>query len=308
MSVQAQVWNFQLGGVTLSQFEVPSTFDDGVDPHISVHRYINEQGVAAVKTQGMGSFPLPTKWSAKLRTGTAIKRHLQLKALAAAQQPITWRFGPLSFVVMISQYVGHIRHQLMVDYDIELIVISEQTGALPAVAQVVSFDIGTQAIYDTAQQAMSDLAVADANLSASIIAANLTVTSLLQNSYPLKLQPLTTILQIVSAIGVLQSVLMAYAAPLEQNAVLEADLQRLDASLRALSAFALLVTNLDQLVGVSPTAQTVSLQYGNLYALAAQYYPTSDVPTIADMLASANGLDDYWITMQTTLVLPPVFT
>lgn len=308
MSVQPQIWNFSLGGIKLTRFEVPSGFDDGVDAHIAVHRYINEQGIAATKTQGLGAFPLPTKWSAKLREGTAVPRHLQLKALAAAMAPITLSFGPLSYVVVINRYSGRILHQLMVDYDIDLTIISEQTGSLPAQAAQVSFDVGTQAIYDTAAQAMSDLQIADTNLSASITAANNAMTSLLLNSYPLKLQSVGTILSIISAIGVLQSVLQAYAAPLQQNAVLEADLQRLDASLRALQGFGLLTLNLEQLLGDSPTAQSITLAYGNLYAIASQFYPTSDVPTIADMLAAANGLDDYWVTAPTTLVLPPVFS
>lgn len=308
MSVQSQVWTFQLGGINLTRFEVPSGFDDGVDPHIAVHRYINEQGVAAVKTQSLGAFPLPTKWSGKLFAPTPVARHLQLKTLAAAGNPIALVFGPLSYVVTITRYSGKILHQLQVNYDIELTVVSEKNGVLPASAQVVSFDIGTQAIYDTAAQAMTDLQTADTNLSASILAANASVTSLLQSSYPLKLQPVATILSIISAIGVLTSLLQAYVAPLEQNGVLETDLQKLDASLRALQGFSLLVENLNQLLGVSPTAQTLTLSYGNLYAIASQFYPNSDVPTIADMLASANGLTDYWITMPATLVLPPVFT
>jgi hypothetical protein len=307
VSAPSVVWNFTLGGIKLTRFEVPAGFDDGVDPHIAVHRYINEQGGAAVKTQSLGAYPLPTKWGAKLFGAGAIARHLQFKALAAAGQPVQLSFGPLSYVVAITHYLGKILHQFQVNYEIDLTVISEKTGALPAQAAVVSFDVGTQAVYDTAAQAMTDLQVADVNLSASITAANTALTTQLQNAYPLKLQPLSTILSILASIALLQSALQAYVTPLEQNAVLEADLMRLDASLRALQGFGLLTTNLQQLLGISPTAQSIILTYGNLYAVAAQYYPGSDVPTIADMLAAANGLSDYWITSSTALVLPPVF-
>lgn len=308
MAVQPLTWAFSLGGIALSRFEVPSEFEDGVDAHLVVHRYINEGGSAATKVHSLGSFPLPTQWQARLYGASAIDRHFKLKRLAAAGLPIQWVYGPMQYTVAIEKYSGKIHHQLEIYYSLDLIVIAEKNGALPQPDASVSFDVGTQAVYDVAAQAMDDLVTADANLSASVIAADSAATSLLLNAYPLKLQSLTVILKIISALNVLLTVLQAYAAPLQQNAVLEADLQRLEASLRALDAFSLLMANLQQLLGQSTTATQIAIASGDLFSIAAQYYPGQDVATVAASLAGANGLSDYFITTPTTLVLPPVFT
>jgi hypothetical protein len=308
MATQPLTWTFNLGGIGLSRFEVPPEFEDGVDAHLVVHRYINESGSAATKIHSLGAFPLPTTWNARLYGANALSRHFQLKRLAAAGKPFLWTYGPLQYTAAIQRYSGKIHHQLEIYYTIDLIVIAEKNSALPQPDASVSFDVGTQAVYDVAAQAMADLQTADLNLSASVLTANANATSLLLNAYPLKLQPLTTILKIISAVNVLLTALQAYTAPLQQNAVLEADLARLEASLRALDAFSLLMTNLQQLLGQSATATQVTISSGDLFSIAAQYYPGQDVATVAASLAGANGLSDYFITTPMTLVLPPVFT
>lgn len=99
-----------------------------------------------------------------------------------------------------------------------------------------------------------------------------------------------------------------YAAPLYNTAILEADLAKLNASIAALNSCGLFTQNIEQLVGNGPYVQTLANFTGNLFAVAAQYYPGSSPDVIAPAIATANTLTDFWVYAPINLVLPPVFS
>jgi len=308
MAVTPQIWTFSIGGISLSRFELPQEFDVGVEGHVAVHRYINEQGASATVVHGLGSYPIPTEWKGRLRGATALKRHSQLQNLVATQVVTPLVYGPLLFDVMVKSYTGTVRHQLMVDYHISMVVVKERNGSLPIPAAAQSFDVGTQSFFDTAQQSYTTLVAQDPALPAAITTSFGNLSSAVTAAYPLKLATLAQITSLVALSAGLNSQLSAYIQPLQNNAVVEADLAKLDAALQLDAAIQLFYINLRQLLGLGATTPTVSLRRGNLFTLAATYYPNTDTATAAALIAQANGLDDFFIRTPKTLVLPPILS
>ena len=309
MAVTPLNWAFTIGGLTLTRFEVPQEFELGVQGHVAVHRYINEAGVSAVAVHGLGSFPMPTTWQGHLFGGTALNRHAQLQNLAANQIVTELAYGPLLYDVMVTHYAGKIYNQIKIAYTIELVIVKERNGTLAQLSPpTVPFDIGTQTVFDNASTAYNNLVTADVNLPASLSSLYNNLLTSIQNAYPLKGAALQVIQSILSTLQALISSVSAYALPLENNAIVEADLVKLDNALQMLAAMFVLQINLQQLVGASSSSPSTSLQFGNLYALAAKYFPNLDVPTTAAIIAQANNAYDYFIRVPTVLKIPPVLS
>jgi len=308
----AMLWAFSLSGasgnVSFTRFEVPEEFEVGHEVKEAVHQYISETGTPTTVVHSQGAFPVATKWNGILYGANAVTRMQQLDALAVAETPVTFTYGPLSYLVHIKSFVAKIRYQREVHYTIELTVISDQNGSLAAIDNGQSFDAGTQTFYSNATTAVA--AIKDPNLPASVIAANQAVMSAFQKATPLKSASLSTIQSLVAFLDKVINEIQPYATALENTAVLVQDLANLNASLIALQGFGLLQRNLLQLLG-SGLASTTSVLLGpnsSLFAVAAQYYPNSEPGDVVGIIAQANNLSDFFVTESTSIILPPVFS
>lgn len=322
-------WPFVIGSIQLNGFEIPSEFTFGHDMDVAIHKYISYSGQPAIKTQVLGSFYLPTKWSGTLYYSTAMSRAIQLDQMMLQGAPVTLQWGPYQWTVVISKFEAKVHHQLEIDYEMDVVVIDDQNGLSISPTSPVSFDSGIQQQFNLASAAMTGLAVQQAQqtLSLSEIAAqgidpntiptvtiptniftqNASCTTLLQNAYPLSQASYSTILTVVQAFENLNSSLQSYTDQLEAQAVLEGDLEALSNCLVALQGYGLVITNLNQLLGISSSAPSAFQYVGSLFDLAAQYYPGAAIDDAVSLIAQSNGLNDFYVYTATTLTLPPLF-
>jgi hypothetical protein len=305
----ANTIQFTLGSVVFSRFEVPEEFDIGHEIKHTIHDYISESGTPLRQVTAQGAFPLPTVWTGFLYNSTALSRMAVLDQMAVASQVVTFNYGSLQFDVLITNFKATIHHQYEVKYEITLVVIDNANGTGTVKDTGVSFDTGTQSFVDQSNAAVSNLQAADPDLPASLVSSLDDIATGITNCTPFKTASITDLQDLIDTINVGISELQAYNTPLQNTAVLEADLAKLNASLQALQGYGLLNENLLLLVG-SPaeTNQTVPGFTGSLYLLAAQYYPNSDAPTIAQLIATANSIPDLFCDTPTDISLPPVFS
>jgi hypothetical protein len=322
-------WSFIIGGIPLTNFEVPTSFSIGHELKLAVHEYIAANGQPTIKTESLGSFYIPTTWTGTLFYTDAIQRALKLDALMLGGSPIHWVYGPLDYTVVIKKFTMTPKHQFEVDYSIDLQVISDNNGQTSGVDNSLSFDSGTQDLFNRAAEAMSTLLsysnyqtmtlsdliagggaptdVPSVPIPQSIFTNGDYVASLLQNAYPLNAQPYSTLAAIVGAITTVISVIQPLAYELRNTAILEADLAVLSACLVALQGYGLLITNLNQLLGVSPSSTVVGNFVGSLFGLAAIYYPNAPLDLAVGLLAQSNGLNDFYVYNPTNITIPPLF-
>lgn len=299
---------FKLGGIALDKFEVPEKFDIGHELAMAEHKLITESGKPVIKVHTMGAFPLPTQWEGMLYYSTALRRAAELDRLMTSQQVIPWVYGPLQYNVIIKSFKATpTGSQFEVKYAIELVVLESLNGTTYGVDNTVPYDVGTQTFYANAQQAVTSLKTLDPALPASLTDATAGVDSVIAANWPLSAQPFAVVYKITQAVEAAINELQAYVSPLESTAVLAADLAKLSASLAALQGFGLMNQNLLQLLGQGPYTQTVNSFVGNLFDLAGQYYPNADPTDAAPLIATANGLLDFFVTEPMDIQLPPMF-
>ena len=324
----SQGWQFSIGGIPLQPFEVPETFDIGHELNLAVHKYIASDGTPTIKTQSLGSFYIPTTWKGTFFYATALQRALQFDQLMLAGKPVPWVYGPLTYTVVIKKFAITVRHQLQMDYTIELQVIDDSNAQSVGVDYSVPFDTELQSQYTNASVAVSNLLLYQAQQSnrttaiangtaptsipttavpVSIGQANTFFTDLIQAAFPISQQNYATIQQVVNAANTLLSVLQPYLLTLENTATSEGDLAALVATLAAVNNLTLVVANLSQLLGVSPTAIVVPNFTGSLFGLATQYYPQTAVDQAVILIAQANSLPDFFVYVPTNITLPPLF-
>ena len=322
-------WRFTLGGVILEPFEVPETFDIGHELQLAVHKYISANGQPTIKTESLGSFYVPTSWKGTFYYNTALQRALQFDALMLAGKPVKWIYGPLTYLVIIKKFTISVRHQLQMDYAIELEVIGDSNAQTVAASSALSFDVELEDQYSNAAAAMNNLlnyqswqknnptitiaqgiaptSIPSISIPLALALAYEVVTNLIQLAFPISQQDYTTIQQVVSAAQVLYNEMQPYLTTLEATAVTEGDLAALTATLEATYNLNLVIENLSQLLGVSPTAITVPNFTGSVFSLAVQYYPATSIDQAAGLIVQANSLNDFYVYVPTTITIPPLF-
>lgn len=314
-------WQFKLDAVSLDRHEVPDKFDLGHEVALATHKYIDEIGTPIIKVHTMGAFPLPTTWNGMLyennvtangKPQTALQRAEDLDRLCRKQLPITWLYGPLQYLVVIKKFrfTPHYQHEM--EYEIELVVIKAQNGGTTAAPTSMPFDTQTQQNYAQAQTAVSTLKTLPVGTSlplpSTLTDATDAVDAALAAATPLKNQTVATILSLINTVSVAIQELTDFVGPLEDTAVLEVDLERLNQSLIALQGFGLLNRNLEQLVGVSESNQVIQGFVGSLFDIASQYYPNADIADAANAVAQANSLVDLFVDVPQDLQLPALFS
>lgn len=304
----AATLDFSIGNIKLDRFEVPGEFDFGHELKFAHHQAISETGEPVIKVHPQGAFPLPTKWKAVLFNDGALSRAAQLDRLMTAQQTVLFVYGPLTFNCIIKMFKAIVHHQYEIEYEIELIVLQNLNGANPVVPSGVPFDLGIQQYYNNGKAAVSAMVLADVKLPASLTATTSAIDAALVVAFPLNTQPPATIRTLLTLLDAANTAINLYAGPLMASAVIEADLAKLNASLAALGNYGLMRTNLAQLVGSGPFTQTVTSFVGDLFTLASQMYPNADPALVAPAIAAANNLFDMFVTVPSTLQLPPVFS
>jgi hypothetical protein len=305
---QNTIWDFKIGGISLTKFEVPSEFTVGHENKVAKHYFLDVNGVATIKTHFQGSFPIPTEWKGTFVTNTALARAQQLDKLCSGGSPITWQYGPYNWQVVVDSFHYTPKWQFEVDYEIKLTIVKDN-NTTTSTAVPVSIDVNTQQFFDYGNNAYGTLVASDPSvpIPTSIITQYNAATAALQASYPLGGASLQTLLALSSTIGVFVVGLQSYSTSLESTAVLEADLATLNAALQALQGFGLLNENIQQLIGTTPANTVVVATATNIFALAALYYPNTDVPTAAQGIYTANGLTDTNVPAGSILAIPQVY-
>jgi hypothetical protein len=338
-------WQFSIGGILMSDFEVSGAFDIGHELKLAVHEYIAANGQPTIKTESLGSFYVPTSWKGTFFYATALQRALQFDQLMLAGKPVTWIYGPLSYQVVIKKFTVTVEHQLQMDYEIELQVISDSNAQTVGLDTSLSFDAELQDQYSNASVAVSNLitymvaqsdpsSITIAQTLAPTVVTNVTLTlaqslipsiiptilidisialdyaaflQVIQSAFPLSQQDFTTLQQVVNAANSLINVIQPLLTNLEANAVAEGDLAALTACLEANYNLNLVVENLSQLLGDSPEAVSVVQFTGSLFGLAVQWYPNTEIDVAVGLIAQANSLNDFYVYTPTTISLPPLF-
>lgn len=318
---RATKWPFKLGSISLDRFEVPEKFDLGHEVETAVHKYIDEVGSPIIKVHTMGAFPLPTTWNGMLyendvqvagKYQPALQRAEDLDRICKQQVPTIWEYGPLQYLVLIKKFrfTPHTQHEI--EYEIELVTIKALNGGTPSAPTSAPFNTTTQGYYTQASSAVSTLKTLPVGtalaLPGTLTDATDAVDAALAAATPLKSQTVATILSLINTVSVAIQELNDFVGPLEDTAVLEADLERLNQSLIALQGFGLLNRNLQQLVGISESNQVLQGFVGSLFDVASQYYPNADIAEAATAVAQANSLLDLFVYDPTDLQLPALFS
>jgi hypothetical protein len=308
MSAPTTVWDFKIGGISLTKFEVPSEFTVGHDNKVAKHYFLDVNGVATIKTHFQGSFPVPTEWKGTFVTNTALARAQQLDKLCSSGSPITWQYGPYNWQVVVDSFHYTPKWQFEVDYEIKLTVVKDNNATI-ASTQPVSIDTNTQQFFDYGNSAYGALLTSNPSvpIPSSISTSYNAATAALQAAYPLSSASLHTLLAVSNLLGVFTTNTLNYTTGLQGTATLEKDLAALNAALQALQGFGLLNENVQQLIGTTPANTVVVATSSTIFALAALYYPNTDVPTAAQAIYTANGLTDTVVIAGTLLALPQVY-
>jgi hypothetical protein len=318
--VPAYSWLFSLGPaksgtganaalVNLTRFEVPEEFTVGHEAKLAVHQYIAEGGAPTIKTHSMGAFPIPTQWKGILFGNTAQTRMQLLDALFIAQQPLTFTYGPLQWLVQPKGIKFTVKYQLEIHYELEIVVLQDLNGNTQSIDTSASLQTGTLQAYNAMSGAMTVVqATAPATLAipANVITTYTALNTAYSAASPLGQQTQSTLLSLLNNINHFITTVSAYVTALESVAVLYSDLQALNQSQIALNNAIILSNSLYYLTGSGQNQQQTTAPnfVGSLLTLAAQYYPNSDVVNAAQAIANANGLIDLVTTRPTTIVIP----
>ena len=295
-----------LGGIEFTNFQAPETFDWGTEVLTIKHQYVDNLGNAVTKNQMMGAFPLPISFTGKLYYANAVNDALRLETLCKGQEGVTFVFGQLSWQVTVKRIKFTTHHQYDIDFTVELEPYLENNGGPSAGTAVVPFDVNASALANNVQDGLSWMTSYDVSLPANV--ANDTNNALtgVNSSFPLQSQTPTTLSNIQGLITQAQSSVSKYLTPL-MNLTDFTSLNVVPGGLKCLSNLTLLGSNISTLLGTNGVSQQTIKQFtGNLFNVAATYFPTKDPADIANKLAAANGLADLFVHSPTDINIPPM--
>lgn len=123
-----------IGGVVLSDFEVPEQFGDiGSKQTLVKHEFPG--GLITIRP--LGSFPHPVTWNGLLTGTDAFDRAQKLQRIAAVGNEVTLSYGQFAWSGYVSSFVAKPRHQWLVPYTITF----EPTADLSGVGTIPFSDI-----------------------------------------------------------------------------------------------------------------------------------------------------------------------
>ncbi len=317
-----------LATFVFADLEIPSDITGiGTQQQIAVHKMIG----GARQLDAMGVDYPPITWSALFFGDGATDRVLQLKALAAAGQPLTLTWHAFNYTVIIKSFDPDERRQFEIPYRITCEIaqdnsnpdsttapvnINDATNAQLGVAQglvallaaqaqgiyaqVISQIETTIALVATAIQAPQELLI-----TGLINASPATVFSILMPLASCQASVSTLIALSDAAIGALPGFggVLVGSDAMTMTANLTAALDTMEQESTALALAAILDVMESNLSSINGSPNTIAVAGGNLYAIAAQQYGD---PTLWTAIAAANPFlnGDPQITGPTILTIP----
>lgn len=127
-----------LGGVPLFEMEVPEAIHGGGEQALHIHRYPG--GMRTVDT--MGPDDLNLKWSAWFEADQAEDRARQIDAMRRHGGPIIVSWSSYYYLCVIKRFDFRYNRYFHIGYDIELVIVQDQTAASMDSADSVDGDMG----------------------------------------------------------------------------------------------------------------------------------------------------------------------
>ena len=106
-----------------TSLETPEALAEGLTVLMAIHDFPG--GVRTVQTFGI--FADPIRFRGKISRPDALDRILQMKAVVAAQQPLQFIFGPLSWVGFVRKFVPVVLSQWRGEYEVEFVPVVDLT-------------------------------------------------------------------------------------------------------------------------------------------------------------------------------------
>lgn len=312
------VWDFKIGDVSLSRFEVPDKFKLGHESSIVIHKYIGRDGKSKITSTRLGIYPVPTGWTGVFYGNTALSRFQQLDQLHLQMRPTTFTCGPLQYAVEIKKFTGELRHQLEIEYEIELDVLASlNQGQAPSVSNP-DFVATTQSLYDSGtnsylllKQKIDAATAATVEYQALVVAMD-ALQSVVNASKPLSSQTVSQLQKVVAYTQQAVATIRPFVDILQASRMTSGLAATLTTGLNILGSIGGFSQNMQTILGqgaVGLSNFSIIVEAGtNLFQIAAYYYPKSEINAAVQLLQVANGLGQAFIKTRTTLQIPPLFS
>jgi hypothetical protein len=278
-----------LGAVTFRSIEAPAEMPIGTVSQMTARKVLPG---GTVVEQTFGPDLETVTWRGQFRDVDVDSRVRMLQQYAADGQErlITW--GSQRYYCVVKKFIPTWHHEYKCEYEITIEITQDGTGlAQASSAPLPDSQIG--ALTSSAATTAAQLAAIDASAS-SVQQQVANVQQTVQQTGPIGQAGPSAAQQVLQTVQQAISAATAYATEVSgssKNYVLISQI---------LSALNLIVSNVQR----AQSAQTVTVQGGNLFAIAAKYFGD---PSLALSLAQINGLPSLFLpnTQPTTLTLPP---
>lgn len=290
MSQTPGMYPLTLGAIAFNSSECPEDLPIGLEQMLVEHTLVGGSRVI----QAFGVKPQDITWTGRLFGTFVASRIAQLRLYVVAGQPIDMRWqGQEAYRVLVKDFVPKF-HGGWAEYSITLSVLNDLSGALYAAAPT-SLDQQVSALQTSANALVADAAAVDVVGTSAIQTANAGVNTALTNAAPVSQNAATQGPDLQAALTTAIAAVAAYQATLSPTSSLMPTIVQLG------STYSLISKN----VTVGTSTQTLELQGGNLFSIAAQYYGDASQ---AFTLMAANGLHSPFLpsAVFTTVTLPPL--
>jgi hypothetical protein len=302
--VQITLWDFIIGPVTLTKFEVPQEFEIGFEKQLAEHKTLSSTGVSRIDTHVLAVYPLPTQWKGTLYGATALTRFQAIERLATQTNDVTWTYGPLQYNVQVQKVIGKPHSWIEIDYEISVVVKQALTKNANLPTPTEPFDISTQTFLDDGNDNFDNL-VDDPDMPASLIAQQTALNNQITAASPIRNASYPTLFALQVSLTAFNQAFYAYLAAKEAKQLDAGGQGFLLNALQAYANYSQFATALSTLTGGTIGNQQVQAGAGvNLFSLSNQFYPNLAAADGANLIAQANQLSDYWINQPQTLTIP----
>lgn len=300
-------WTFSIGGIVLDRFEVPAEFQIGFEKNLVVHKFISQDGTSQLTTHNNGTYPIPTHWSGTLFYADALTRFQQIEALVTNLEAITFQYGPLSYLVDVQKVAGTVRHQLEIDYEIDLIVLQAQTAVIPISGSLpIQGALVAEELYTNGTTTWTNFS-SMTTINPALTRAYNDMQDLIQNAVPLSQASFAQLNAAFNATNEFLAILAPLIAQLQNAVINELGTNTLLMGMSAQANFTQFAGYLGGLVSSNAGSTTIQVQDNtSLFTLAQQFYPQAPTQDAATLIQQANGLIDFYTDGPMTLAIPPL--
>jgi hypothetical protein len=254
--------------------------------------------------QTLGAQPKNVSWRGTFWFTTARARSQALKRMCADGkiQPVKW--GADAYSVIVKEYLPKAINDFEIQYTITVVVVADKSGSYSS-GSTISVDSQTQTMYQQVQTEFASLQGVDSTTTSfqsniNSIGTQLSQLGPIAQAVGPSVTTLSNLLNVT--IGQVQGYVTTAQAALNAStgSLSPTTQQQYSFANRMLGNLKLIASNLA--VGQAP--KTVTVNGGNLYALASQYYGD---PALAVNIQAANGLRTMALPqgVVVTLNIPP---